>query len=49
MPRIICGSSVGSIIGALICCRKYEEMEKVLEPQQYLDNPFLKYKTKNPL
>jgi predicted acylesterase/phospholipase RssA len=24
LPRIVCGSSVGSIIGAYICCSPYE-------------------------
>ena len=44
MPRIVSGSSVGSIIAAIICSRKYEEISEMLEVQQYIDNPLLKYK-----
>eukprot|EP00347_Sterkiella_histriomuscorum_P000572 403375331 len=44
MPRILCGSSVGSIIAAFICSRRYEDIDQVLNLQPYIDNPLLKYK-----
>jgi len=30
LPRIVCGSSVGSIIGAFICSKKYSDLPKIL-------------------
>jgi len=29
MPRIICGSSAGSMMGALLCTKKYEDFDYV--------------------
>jgi TAG lipase/steryl ester hydrolase/phospholipase A2/LPA acyltransferase len=49
MPRIVCGSSVGSIIAAYIACHKYEDLPKVLEITRYIEKPFLRYKCESPL
>ena len=32
LPKIICGSSAGSLFAALIACRKYEEIEFLFNP-----------------
>ena len=32
LPKIICGSSAGSIFAALIACRKYDEIEDLFNP-----------------
>jgi TAG lipase / steryl ester hydrolase / phospholipase A2 / LPA acyltransferase len=29
MPRIICGSSIGSVMAAIMCTRKYSDLEEV--------------------
>ena len=44
LPRIVCGSSVGSIIASYICSRRYEDLPQVFELSQYIENPFLAYK-----
>jgi TAG lipase/lysophosphatidylethanolamine acyltransferase len=44
MPRIICGSSVGSIMGSLICCHKYEDIPLVLNIEKTLNKPLLAFK-----
>lgn len=31
-PRIVCGSSAGSIFAALVCCRTYEELDELYDP-----------------
>ena len=35
LPRIICGSSAGSIVAALICTRTYEELEDLFDPHKF--------------
>ena len=32
LPKIVCGSSVGAIIGAILCCKRDEELDTLLEP-----------------
>ena len=32
MPKIVCGSSVGAIIGAILCCKSDDELDHLLEP-----------------
>ena len=32
LPKIVCGSSVGAIIGAILCCKRNEELDTLLEP-----------------
>lgn len=44
LPRIICGSSVGSIIAAYVCCHSLEELSDVLKIENYIDKPLLKFK-----
>jgi len=39
MPRIICGSSVGSLIGAFICSRSIKELPQVIDVDTYIDKP----------
>lgn len=35
LPRIICGSSAGSIVAALVCTRPYEEIEEIFDPHNF--------------
>lgn len=35
LPKIICGSSAGSIVAALICTRPYEELEDLFDPHKF--------------
>ena len=35
---------MGSIIGAFICCRRYEDLGEVLKIEAFVDKPLLKYK-----
>ena len=44
MPRIVCGSSVGSIIGAFICSKSYSELPKILSVSYFKDKKLFKYK-----
>lgn len=44
MPRIICGSSVGSMIASIICTNYYDDIPKLLEDDKYLMQAFLKTK-----
>jgi len=44
MPRIICGSSVGGLIGAFICSRSIKELPQVIDVATYVDKPLLKYR-----
>ena len=44
LPRIICGSSVGSIIAAYVCCHSLEELSEVMKIENYIDKPLLKFK-----
>ena len=42
MPRIVCGSSVGSLVAAVICCRPYSEFPTILDPENVFNHPMLK-------
>jgi TAG lipase/steryl ester hydrolase/phospholipase A2/LPA acyltransferase len=44
LPRIVCGSSVGSVIGAFICSKSYSELSKILQVSYFKDKNLLKYK-----
>lgn len=46
LPRIVCGSSVGSIIAAYICSSSIENLLDVIRIENYVDKPLLKYKIK---
>lgn len=35
LPRIMCGSSAGSIVAAMICTRPYEEIEELFDADKY--------------
>ena len=41
-PRIICGSSVGSLVAATICSYPYSEIPKVTDPEFVFARPMLK-------
>jgi TAG lipase / steryl ester hydrolase / phospholipase A2 / LPA acyltransferase len=45
LPRIICGSSAGAIVAAIICTRPYEELEELFDPHVYKFD-FYKFKEK---
>ena len=40
-PRIICGSSVGSIVCAALSCSSYDEMPKFFDPEFTFKYPIL--------
>ena len=42
MPRIICGSSVGSMVAAVISSYPYSEMKRIMAPEYVFQNPMLK-------
>ena len=42
MPRIICGSSVGSMVAAVISSYPYSEMKRIMAPENVFKNPFPK-------
>ncbi|CDW73342.1 patatin-like phospholipase family [Stylonychia lemnae] len=44
LPRILCGSSVGSIIATYFCTKKYEELDSCFDPMFFVNNPLIKYK-----
>jgi len=44
LPRIVCGSSVGSIIGAFICSKSYSELPSILDVAFMKDKKLLSYK-----
>ena len=41
-PRIICGSSVGALVAAAVCCYPYSEMPKLFNPEVVFGHPMLK-------
>ena len=45
MPRVICGSSVGSVTAAVVACAPYEEMEKMFDPNYTFKHPILGFKS----
>ena len=42
LPRIVCGSSVGSLVAAVMCCRPYSDIPTILNPDNIFDVPMLK-------
>ena len=48
-PRIICGSSVGSLMAAAICSCPYEDVPKWFDPEFTFAHPILGRKTESPL
>jgi predicted acylesterase/phospholipase RssA len=47
MPRIVCGSSAGSIISAIICSRPYDTIHELFtfDVSYPSDKPIIKFKT----
>lgn len=45
MPRIIIGSSAGSIIAAFACSTKYEDLRDTMINEKLMSRTFLKYNT----
>ena len=41
-PRIVCGSSVGSLVACVICSRPYSEMPIIFNPENVFNHPMLK-------
>ena len=41
-PRIVCGSSVGALVAAAICCYPYSDLPKFFDPEFTFNKPMLK-------
>lgn len=44
-PRIVCGSSVGSLVAAFVCARPYEELASRLTGEQIQEDLLLKFRS----
>jgi len=49
LPRIVCGSSAGSILTAVMCTRPYDQLHKTFDFDESYPMPVLEYKVEGAL
>jgi predicted acylesterase/phospholipase RssA len=43
MPKVVCGSSIGSLVLACLCCTPYNEINKWFDGEKVCEHPILGY------